>query len=187
MNSHLPHVSIATNTSLHLPAATTSGMSAPCHVVLPTERVRPRQPHVDGFALTGQDAAQRDIHRELSTSETRQLLGQDFDAPVVCIAHADVHVSKESVEANPGPCLATNSRHHALNGAGSCLDSPSACTRCAVTTLWVKRCSATCTRRLGNGEWQLEPPQHDYPEQVRRDRVFRRNGSIGQSCTCIGT
>ena len=49
-----------------------------------------------------------------ATLEARQILRRNLDAPLIVTADAQVHVTEESVELHPCPCLTTHSREHSV-------------------------------------------------------------------------
>ena len=66
---------------------------------------------------------------------TRQILRQNLDAPSIVTADAQVHVTQESVELHPCPCLTTHSREHSVGG-DLFLICPVCVQACPVSSEW---------------------------------------------------
>ena len=79
----------------------------------PTLHRPPRQLRL-GFPGGAENTPQSDVDCQLGALEARQILRQNLDAPLIVTADAQVHVTQESVELHPCPCLTTHSREHPL-------------------------------------------------------------------------
>ena len=87
-----------------------------------------------GFTVATERTAQRDVHSQLRTGETRQILRENFDVPRILCQHVHVHVPEEHVLPDTRPCLPEHPRSHALDGGGSFLHPTTSYARSPVTT-----------------------------------------------------
>ena len=129
-----------------------------------------------GLARTCERGDERGVNRELRALPKGQALGHDFDAPVVCDGHVDVHVGDSDVASDTRTGFAANPRNGALKWP--CARGKHAAGSARGTVVPESVEPATTTAREG-GEWQGQAPQEQNAELRIRNGLGLVRGRDG--------
>ena len=116
-----------------------------------------------GLARTCERGDERGVNRELRAVPKGQAVGHDFDAPVICDGHVDVHVGNADVASDTRTGFAANPRNGALKWPCTRGEHAAGSARGTVVPESVE--PATTAARAG-GEWQgqAQAPQEQNAE-----------------------
>ena len=119
-------------------------------------------------------APQCHVSGQLCSTETWQVLCQDFNPPVICCADLHVHVPKKSIELHTSPCLSTDASQPSFRWRRPLLEAS------RVPSKGIVRFMARFASRLCQQQRQTEPLQEQHAEEVWRYGELPSRGSVRQ-------